>query len=195
MTHDRGLPQKAPHRRRTRVKSLDASSERDFPAKRRLSILTVPAVVCGNRWDLEGRGREPVTRKWGQEIIGETCRSSKPRPKDGSGLDGLFRALATLGGLPDETGPSRHPRSYHPRLPVAVHQPARQEESRTPRDSARPAPPWTPGATPGFTPATCGWCLDQAPTQQTEVSGSVVVGLLDKPIIVVCNVSYMRSYL
>ncbi|GAA6218202.1 dexamethasone-induced Ras-related protein 1-like [Lates japonicus] len=129
------------------VDLLDASSERDFPAKRRLSILTgdifllvfslddkdslsevsellneikvakakilklknparVPAVVCGNKSDLEGQ--RAVSRSEVVEIIGEDVSFFETSAKDGSGLDGLFRALATLGGLPDETGPSRH---------------------------------------------------------------------------------------
>uniref|UniRef100_A0A8D3D1Z0 RASD family member 2a n=1 Tax=Scophthalmus maximus TaxID=52904 RepID=A0A8D3D1Z0_SCOMX len=117
------------------VDLLDASSERDFPAKRRLSILTgdifllvfslddkdslgevgellkeikdakakllklksparAPAVVCGNKADLDA-----------QRAV--SC-SEVTSAKDGSGLDGAFRALAALGGLPDETCPSRH---------------------------------------------------------------------------------------
>ncbi|XP_070837721.1 GTP-binding protein Rhes [Chaetodon trifascialis] len=126
---------------------LDAASERNFPAKRRLSILTgdifllvfslddresfdevcsllneieaakakllklkhparVPAVICGNKADLEAAravGRSEVT-----EILGEDVPFFETSAKDGTGLEGAFRALATLGGLPDETGPSRH---------------------------------------------------------------------------------------
>lgn len=126
---------------------LDASSERDFPAKRRLSILTgdifllvfsvddresfsevcellseikaaktkllklkhparVPAVICGNKVDLEAQ--RAVSRSEVEEMLGEDVAFFETSAKDGTGLDGVFTALATLGGLPDETGPSRH---------------------------------------------------------------------------------------
>ncbi|XP_042361700.1 LOW QUALITY PROTEIN: GTP-binding protein Rhes [Plectropomus leopardus] len=126
---------------------LDAASERDFPAKRRLSILTgdtfllvfslddresfneicellneikaakakllklkhparVPVVICGNKADLEAQravGRSEVT-----DILGKDVAFFETSAKDGTGLEGVFRALAALGGLPDETSPSRH---------------------------------------------------------------------------------------
>ncbi|XP_070704668.1 GTP-binding protein Rhes [Pempheris klunzingeri] len=126
---------------------LDAASERNFPAKRRLSILTgdtfllvfslddresfnevcelldeikaakakllkskhparVPAVICGNKADLEAP--RAVTRSEVTEILGEDVAFFETSAKDGAGLDATFRALATSGGLPDETSPSRH---------------------------------------------------------------------------------------
>ncbi|XP_074552513.1 GTP-binding protein Rhes [Halichoeres trimaculatus] len=129
------------------VDLLDAANERNFPAKRRLSILTgdifllvfslgdresfsevcelldeikaaktkllklkhparVPAVICGNKADLEELrvvGQSEVT-----EILGEDVMYFETSAKDGAGLDSMFKALATLGGLPDETTPSRH---------------------------------------------------------------------------------------
>ncbi|XP_071329105.1 GTP-binding protein Rhes [Trachinotus anak] len=129
------------------VDLLDASNERDFPAKRRLSILTgdifllvfslddkdsfsevcellneikaakakllklknparVPAVICGNKADLEAQ--RVVSRSEVAEILGEGVSFFETSAKDGSGLEGMFRALASLGGLPAETSPSRH---------------------------------------------------------------------------------------
>lgn len=66
----------------------------------------IPAVVCGNKADLKtprSLGRSQVT-----EILGEDAAYFETSARDGSGLDGAFGALASLGGLPDETGPSRH---------------------------------------------------------------------------------------
>ncbi|XP_022608404.1 GTP-binding protein Rhes-like [Seriola dumerili] len=129
------------------VDLLDASSERDFPAKRRLSVLTgdifllvfslddkdsfsevcellneiktakakllklknparVPAVICGNKADLETR--RVVSRSEVTEVLGEGVSFFETSAKDGSGLESMFGALASLGGLPDETSPSRH---------------------------------------------------------------------------------------
>uniref|UniRef100_A0A3P9JX98 Dexamethasone-induced Ras-related protein 1 n=1 Tax=Oryzias latipes TaxID=8090 RepID=A0A3P9JX98_ORYLA len=129
------------------VDVLDAACERDFPAKRRLSILTgdifllvfslddrdslneihellaeiraakakllksnhhrmVPAVVCGNKADLDAH--RAVTRSDVTEILGEDVPFFEASAKTGTGLQGCFRALASLGGLPNETSPSRH---------------------------------------------------------------------------------------
>ncbi|KAM7371740.1 hypothetical protein PAMP_008950 [Pampus punctatissimus] len=126
---------------------LDAAGERDFPAKRRLSILTgdifllvfsvddkesfsevcellneikaaktkllklkhpatVPAVICGNKVDLEAQ--RVVSRSEVEEMIGEDFAFFETSAKDGTGLEGVFRTLASLGGLPVETSPSRH---------------------------------------------------------------------------------------
>ncbi|KAL7378260.1 hypothetical protein ABVT39_010992 [Epinephelus coioides] len=126
---------------------LDATSERDFPAKRRLSILTgdtfllvfslddresfneicelldeikaakakllklkhpprVPVVICGNKADLESQ--RAVRRSEVTDILGRDVAYFETSAKDDTGLEGVFRALAALGGLPDETSPSRH---------------------------------------------------------------------------------------
>eukprot|EP00066_Takifugu_rubripes_P002692 XP_003964776.1 PREDICTED: dexamethasone-induced Ras-related protein 1-like [Takifugu rubripes] len=126
---------------------LDASGERNFPAKRRLSILTgdifllvfslddsesfsevcellseiraakaklnklktpakIAAVLCGNKADL--KAPRAVRRSQVTEILGEDAAYFETSAKDGSGLDGAFRKLASFGGLPDETSPSRH---------------------------------------------------------------------------------------
>lgn len=66
----------------------------------------VPAVICGNKADLKAPGA--VRRSAVTEILGETFAYYETSAKDGAGLEGAFRALATLGGLPDETSPSRH---------------------------------------------------------------------------------------
>ncbi|KAG7239990.1 hypothetical protein INR49_028100, partial [Caranx melampygus] len=129
------------------VDLLDASTERDFPAKRRLSILTgdifllvfslddkdslrevcellneikdakakllklknpasVPVVACGNKADLGAQ--RVVSRSEAAEILGEGVSIFETSAKDGTGLESMFRALASVGGLPDETSPSRH---------------------------------------------------------------------------------------
>ncbi|XP_054464175.1 GTP-binding protein Rhes [Anoplopoma fimbria] len=126
---------------------LDAASERDFPAKRRLSILTgdtfllvfslddresfnevcvrlneikaarakllnlkhparVPVVICGNKADLTSPRAVRLSEV--TEILGEDVAYFETSAKDGTGMDAAFRALATLGGLPGETNPSRH---------------------------------------------------------------------------------------
>ncbi|KAM4530037.1 GTP-binding protein Rhes [Odontesthes bonariensis] len=129
------------------VDLLDAASERDFPAKRRLSILTgdifllvfslddrgsldearellneikvakaklkksnpsarVSVVACGNKADLEAQ--RAVKRSEVGQILGEDVPFFETSAKNGSGLEGVFRALAVLGGLPAETSPSQH---------------------------------------------------------------------------------------
>ncbi|KAK2833357.1 hypothetical protein Q5P01_017246 [Channa striata] len=126
---------------------LDAARERDFPAKRRLSILTgdifllvfsvddsdsfrevcdlfneiktakaklvkfknparVPVVICGNKADL-GTQRA-VSESAVTGILGDDVPFFETSAKDGTGLEDAFKALASLGGLPDETSPSRH---------------------------------------------------------------------------------------
>ncbi|XP_022070751.2 GTP-binding protein Rhes [Acanthochromis polyacanthus] len=126
---------------------LDAAAEKDFPAKRRLSILTgdifllvfslddrdslneacellreikaakakllkskhpakVPAVICGNKSDLDAQ--RVVRRSEVGTILGEDLPYFETSAKNGTGLESVFRALASLGGLPDETSPSRH---------------------------------------------------------------------------------------
>lgn len=66
----------------------------------------VSAVICGNKADLNAPGA--VRRSEVTEILGEDVAFFETSAKDGTGLEGAFRALASLGGLPDETGPSRH---------------------------------------------------------------------------------------
>uniref|UniRef100_A0A8C6TTC9 RASD family member 2 n=1 Tax=Neogobius melanostomus TaxID=47308 RepID=A0A8C6TTC9_9GOBI len=131
-----------------RVDLLDAACERDFPAKRRLSILTgdifllvfsfdsresfrdvcellseirsakakflkmksptkVPVVVCGNKADLNGQQRV-VYRSEVVKTLGEDITFVETSTKNSIGLEILFRTLARLGGLPEETIPSRH---------------------------------------------------------------------------------------
>lgn len=66
----------------------------------------VPAVICGNKADLNVPGA--VTRKEVTDTLGKDVAFFETSAKDGTGLEGAFRALAALGGLPDETSPSRH---------------------------------------------------------------------------------------
>ncbi|KAK7939154.1 hypothetical protein WMY93_002480 [Mugilogobius chulae] len=131
-----------------RVDLLDAACEREFPAKRRLSILTadiyllvfsldnkesfrevcellneiksaktkflkmktpakVPVVVCGNKVDL-GSQQRVVSRSEVLKTLSEDVTYVEASAKNSTGLETLFRALARLGGLPDETSPSHH---------------------------------------------------------------------------------------
>lgn len=66
----------------------------------------VPAVICGNKVDLEAQ--RAVSRSEVKEMLGEDAAFFETSAKDGTGLEGVFRALATLGRLPDETSPSQH---------------------------------------------------------------------------------------
>ncbi|KAM9745057.1 GTP-binding protein Rhes isoform 1-T3 [Menidia menidia] len=129
------------------VDLLDAAGERDFPAKRRLSILTgdifllvfslddrdslneakellseikaakakllksnspvrVPVVVCGNKADLEGQ--RAVRRSEVGRLLGEDVPYFETSAKSCSGLEDAFRALAAVGGMPEDTSPMRH---------------------------------------------------------------------------------------
>ncbi|KAI5085152.1 GTP-binding protein Rhes, partial [Silurus meridionalis] len=146
------------------VDILDASGERDFPAKRRLSILTgdifllvfsvddrgsfdevcalrseissakaallrskargssVPLVVCANKVDLPVE-QHAVSRTEALLAFAEGCALYETSAKESRNLEEVFAALAERGGLPVETGPSRHRklsiRSYHNILRVA----------------------------------------------------------------------------
>ncbi|XP_057674020.1 GTP-binding protein Rhes [Corythoichthys intestinalis] len=129
------------------VDLLDAARERNFPAKRRLSILTgdifllvfslddkesfsevrellseirhaksklvkskrkvrLPVVVCGNKSDLDSQrviSRSDITAALTRDVA-----FFETSAKRGTSLEAVFRELATIGGLPDETGPSQH---------------------------------------------------------------------------------------
>ncbi|XP_076866176.1 GTP-binding protein Rhes isoform X1 [Brachyhypopomus gauderio] len=126
---------------------LDASKERDYPAKRRLSILTgdifllvfsmddkesfnevcslrdeiiaakskltksketrqIPIIICGNKTDLSSE--RAVSQSELRECLGRDSALFEVSAKDATNLEGLFEALAELGGLPTETRPSLH---------------------------------------------------------------------------------------
>ncbi|XP_051982661.1 GTP-binding protein Rhes-like [Xyrauchen texanus] len=127
---------------------LDASGERSFPAKRRLSILTgdlfllvfslddrssfeevralhaeivaaktallrskqkvcVPTVICANKVDLPSE-QHAVSRTEVLRAFGDDSALFETSAKDSVNLEKLFEALAKNGGLPLETGPSKH---------------------------------------------------------------------------------------
>lgn len=79
-------------------------------AKAKLNKLKTPAkiaaVVCGNKADL--KAPRALRRPQVTEILGEDAAYFETSAKDGSGLNGAFKTLASLGGLPDEISPSRH---------------------------------------------------------------------------------------
>lgn len=68
--------------------------------------LTVPVVICGNKADLDAQ--RVVRRSEVTEILGEDVPFFETSAKDGTGLEDMFRAVASLSGLPEETTPSRH---------------------------------------------------------------------------------------
>ncbi|KAM6972494.1 GTP-binding protein Rhes [Aplochiton taeniatus] len=130
---------------------LDASGERSFPAKRRLSILTgdifllvfsvddrcsfeevcalcaeiadaktkllkspasghglrVPTVICANKVDLPPAERV-IYRAEVLQALGKDCVYFETSAKDSTNLEEVFETIANRGGLPKETGPSRH---------------------------------------------------------------------------------------
>ncbi|XP_051557798.1 GTP-binding protein Rhes-like [Myxocyprinus asiaticus] len=127
---------------------LDASGERSFPAKRRLSILTgdlfllvfsvddrssfeevralhaeivaaktallrskqkvcVPTVICANKVDLPSE-QHTVSRTEVLRAFGDDSALFETSAKDSVNLEQVFEALAKNGGLPLETGPSKH---------------------------------------------------------------------------------------
>ncbi|XP_060716538.1 GTP-binding protein Rhes [Tachysurus vachellii] len=156
---------------------LDAAGERDFPAKRRLSILTgdifllvfsvddrisfeevcalrseissakaaltrskahaisAPVVVCANKVDLPVE-QHAVSRTEALHVFTDGCAFYETSAKDSNNLEEVFVALAERGGLPLETGPSRHRklsiRSYHAILR------ARQRGGDTPCGAVNP---------------------------------------------------------
>lgn len=63
-------------------------------------------VVCGNKADLENP--RVVSGSEVGQLLGEDVPFFETSAKDGTGLEDVFAALATLGGLPDETSPFRH---------------------------------------------------------------------------------------
>lgn len=67
--------------------------------------MKVPVVVCGNKVDL---GARVVSRAEVTKTLSEDVTYVETSAKNGTGLEILFRALANLGGLPDETSPARH---------------------------------------------------------------------------------------
>ncbi|KAF3700090.1 Dexamethasone-induced Ras-related protein 1 Precursor [Channa argus] len=79
-------------------------------AKAKLVKLKKPArvsvVICGNKADLDAQ--RAVSRSEVTGILGEDVPFFETSAKDGTGLEDMFQALATLGGLPGETSPSRH---------------------------------------------------------------------------------------
>ncbi|KAM9454937.1 GTP-binding protein Rhes [Clarias gariepinus] len=160
------------------VDILDAAGERDFPAKRRLSILTgdifllvysvddrssfdevcalrseissakaallrskarvstVPVVVCANKVDLPVE-QHAVSRTEALHMFADGCALYETSAKDSKNLEEVFATLAERGGLPLETGPSRHRklsiRSYH-----AILRATRQRSGDTPCGAVQP---------------------------------------------------------
>lgn len=114
-------------------------------------------MICGNKADLEAPGA--VSRSEVEEALGEDVSFFETSAKDGTGLEAAFRALATLGGLPVETSPSRHQL-----VSILTYQSMCTELHQRPAAGAE---------------------IQQA-TQTREVSDSMNLEPSHKPIVVVC---------
>ncbi|KAI5623497.1 GTP-binding protein Rhes [Silurus asotus] len=83
---------------------------------------SVPLVVCANKVDLPVE-QHAVSRTEALLAFAEGCALYETSAKESRNLEEVFAALAERGGLPVETGPSRHRklsiRSYHNILRVA----------------------------------------------------------------------------
>lgn len=66
----------------------------------------VPVIACCNKADLDSGS--VVRRSDVGKILDEDIPLFETSAKTGTGLEAMFRALASLGGLPQETSPSRH---------------------------------------------------------------------------------------
>lgn len=67
----------------------------------------VPVVVCGNKADLDAQ-RVRIGQSEVGTVLGEDVPFFETSAKNGTGLEGLFNAVASSGRLPVETSPSRH---------------------------------------------------------------------------------------
>lgn len=70
-------------------------------------VAGAPVVICGNKADLSD-ARRVVSRSEAREALGEDAAFFETSAKDGTGLEAVFRTVAALSGLPDQTGPSKH---------------------------------------------------------------------------------------
>lgn len=156
----------------------------------------VPAVVCGNKADLDAH--RAVTRSDVTEILGEDVPFFEASAKTGTGLQGCFRALASLGGLPNETSPSRHQIvSILTYQSLCVDQRGRRRRRMHLREHAAPCAAVDPLARrPSFTSdlkLVLGSSTKQKKPEKCQIQWIVVS--LDKHIVVVCcNVLYVKSY-
>lgn len=66
----------------------------------------VPVLVCANKADLDAQ--RVLSNSEVADILGEDAPFFETSAKTGAGLEAVFMALAALGGMPDETIPSRH---------------------------------------------------------------------------------------
>lgn len=105
-----------------------------FRSKARVS--SVPMVVCANKADLPVE-QQTVSRTEALHALADGCALYETSAKDSINLEEAFAALAERGGLPLETGPTRHRklsiRSYH-----AILRMARQRNGDTPCGAVHP---------------------------------------------------------
>lgn len=154
----------------------------------------VPVIVCGNKGDLDSE--RVVRRPDVGKILGEDISFFETSAKTGTGLDAMFRALASLGGLPHETSPSRH--QVIPILTyrsLYVGQRGRRG-SRT-RVLSAPCAAVDPLARrPSFNSdlqLVLGSSTKHNKPEKCQIQW--IVRLLDKQIVVVrCNMVYVKSY-
>lgn len=99
-------------------------------------VSSVPVVVCANKADLPVE-QHAVSRAEALHAFADSCALYETSAKDSRNLEEAFEALAERGGLPLETGPSRHRRlsirSYH-----AILRAARQRGGDTPCGAIHP---------------------------------------------------------
>lgn len=67
----------------------------------------VPLVVCANKVDLR-QSEGGVSTAEVLRALGDDCAYFETSAKDSTNLEKVFETLAKRGGLPAETGPSRH---------------------------------------------------------------------------------------
>lgn len=105
-----------------------------LPSKAHAS--SVPMVVCANKADLPVE-QHAVSHTEALHVFTDGCVLYETSAKDSRNLEEVFEALAERGGLPLETGPSRHRklslRSYH-----AILRAARQRSGDTPCGAVHP---------------------------------------------------------
>lgn len=99
-------------------------------------VSSVPVVVCANKADLPVE-QHVVSRTEALHAFADSSALYETSAKDSINLEEVFAALAERGGLPVETGPSRHRklsiRSYH-----AILRAARQRGGDTPCGAVHP---------------------------------------------------------
>lgn len=114
----------------------EISSAKAALSRSKAHVSSVPVVVCANKLDLPSE-QHAVSRTEALLAFTDGCAFYETSAKESKNLEEAFAALAERGGLPLETGPSRHRklsiRSYH-----AILRAARQRGGDTPCGAVHP---------------------------------------------------------